>query len=130
MITAFRVPSSLSLNAAVFAAVILASRLPSADHVFAFVAWAVNWFGLEPQLRRYLATSASRTANALLAAMDICIVALTLGLSAAFVSARFAVGVAVALLAVSVGAPVWLLHLQPQKLVFSGPWDEATPDLQ
>ncbi|KAJ1680114.1 glycosylphosphatidylinositol anchor biosynthesis [Spiromyces aspiralis] len=47
-------PGSISLNAAVFAAVLLASRLRHDDAVFAFMVFALVWFGLFPISRRYL----------------------------------------------------------------------------
>ena len=46
-----RVSSSVSLNAAIFAAVCLASRLPSAFHGFVLVSLAVLIFALFPDFR-------------------------------------------------------------------------------
>ncbi len=45
---------AFALNAAVFASVILASRLPSNIHVFGITSFAVNWFGLLPIYTRSL----------------------------------------------------------------------------
>lgn len=46
--------SSIALNAAVCASVILASRLPTNVHVFGLISFAVNWFGLFPIYSRAL----------------------------------------------------------------------------
>ena len=48
------VNGAVSLNAAIFAAVLLASRLPSSAHVFVFVALAIQLFALFPILRDFL----------------------------------------------------------------------------
>lgn len=47
-------PSTLSLNAAISASVVLASRLSSDLQVFALVLFAVQWFALFPIARRRL----------------------------------------------------------------------------
>jgi phosphatidylinositol glycan class C protein len=47
-----RYPGSLSTNAAIFASVLLASRLPSNVFVFGLMLFAVEWFALFPLLRR------------------------------------------------------------------------------
>ncbi len=50
----FRVSQPLSLNAAIFASVCLASRLPTMWHAFATVTFALETFALWPILRRRL----------------------------------------------------------------------------
>ncbi len=47
-----RFPGSFSINAAIFASVLLASRLESDMHVFGLILYAVEWFALFPILRR------------------------------------------------------------------------------
>ena len=49
--SSFRVSSAISLNAAIFASVCLASRLPSALHAFVIVFFAVQMFALFPEVR-------------------------------------------------------------------------------
>ena len=46
--------SAIALNAAIWASVILASRLPTNVHVFGLISFAVNWFGLLPIYTRAL----------------------------------------------------------------------------
>ena len=52
--TNIRYPGSLSTNAAIFASVLLASRLTSNLHVFGLILFAIEWFALFPILRRSL----------------------------------------------------------------------------
>jgi phosphatidylinositol glycan class C protein len=47
-------PDSLSINAAIFASVLLASRLPLNLHVFALMSLSVQLFALFPIFSRYL----------------------------------------------------------------------------
>jgi len=47
-------PGSLSLNAAILASVMLASRLRSVLDVFALLAFAMEWFALFPIFRQRL----------------------------------------------------------------------------
>jgi phosphatidylinositol glycan class C protein len=49
-----RITGTVALNAAIFASVLLASRLPSTLHVFAIVALATQLFAMSPLLRNSL----------------------------------------------------------------------------
>ena len=49
---------TISLNAAIFASVLLASRLHSNTFVFALMSFAIIWFALFPMFRRHLRVSA------------------------------------------------------------------------
>lgn len=49
-----RIPGSLSTNAAIFASVLLASRLDTNVDVFGLLSFAVEWFSLFPIFRRHL----------------------------------------------------------------------------
>jgi hypothetical protein len=49
-----RIPGSLSTNAAIFASVLLASRLDTNLDVFGLLSFAVEWFALFPIFRRHL----------------------------------------------------------------------------
>lgn len=50
----YRIPGSLSTNAAIFASVLLASRFDTNLDVFSLLSFAVEWFALFPIFRRYL----------------------------------------------------------------------------
>ncbi|CAJ0758175.1 16228_t:CDS:10 [Entrophospora sp. SA101] len=52
--TNIKFPGSLSTNAAIFASVLLASRLTLNSHVFGLMLFAVEWFALFPIFRRYI----------------------------------------------------------------------------
>lgn len=47
-----RFSGTISLNAAIFTAVLLGSRLQSSEHVFAFVLFAIEVFALFPLFQR------------------------------------------------------------------------------
>jgi phosphatidylinositol glycan class C protein len=49
-----RISDSLSTNAAIFASVLLASRLDTNVDVFGLLSFAVEWFSLFPIFRRHL----------------------------------------------------------------------------
>ncbi|RCH86281.1 hypothetical protein CU098_009549, partial [Rhizopus stolonifer] len=59
--TQVKIPGSLSTNAAIFASVLLASRLDTNVDVFAFLSFAVEWFSLFPIFRRQ--SKVQRTSN-------------------------------------------------------------------
>jgi Phosphatidylinositol N-acetylglucosaminyltransferase len=58
-----RFPGSLSTNAAIFASVMLASRLQTNMGVFGLTAFAVEWFALFPIFRRHLQVSGIHTSK-------------------------------------------------------------------
>lgn len=118
-----RMTGTLALNAVIFAAVILGSRLPTSSHVFGFLMIAVNWFALFPLFRRYLKQSKHHLVEALLGiALFMAVTILAHPLSILLM----VVYVAVTLLITFV-APAWFIHLQRYKHTIHGPWDEAIP---
>lgn len=56
---------SVSLNAAIFGSVLLASRLPTTLHVFALMGVSLVWFGLFPSLRRAIRRTSLRICHVL-----------------------------------------------------------------
>lgn len=56
-VTSLRFTAPISLNAAIFASVILVSRLPSVLHVFGIMIIAIELFALFPYLRRSVKVS-------------------------------------------------------------------------
>ncbi|XP_065068472.1 phosphatidylinositol N-acetylglucosaminyltransferase subunit C-like isoform X2 [Rhopilema esculentum] len=111
---------SASLNASIFAAVCLASRLPSSWHAFVTVMLAMQIFAVIPQLRIRLKNH-EKTAFVLLT--------VTMGIVAcamvAVVSYGFAVALAVSQFAIVLLFPWWMMRLQRYKNNIHGPWDEA-----
>ncbi|KZV77720.1 phosphatidylinositol N-acetylglucosaminyltransferase [Peniophora sp. CONT] len=117
-----RLTSVLSMNAAISAAVVLASRLHEDLAVFALVLFAVLLFALFPILRHRLQ---SRPANVRLlctAAMSGLSLFLMSQLSA---SATLLFGSAMA--SVTFVAPAVLVRAQAHKNEIRGPWDVAVP---
>ncbi|XP_064649729.1 phosphatidylinositol N-acetylglucosaminyltransferase subunit C-like [Lineus longissimus] len=114
------VSGALSFNAAIFASVCLASRLPSTWHGFASVTFAVEVFALWPQFRRKVKAHNPR-----------CHVPMTIvtGLVAAgciySVSTVMAVIFVIIHIFITFICPMLLIHLQPYKNTIHGPWDEA-----
>lgn len=113
-------PGSLSLNAALFASVCLASRLPGALHTFAMLSCALLVFALWPCLLQRLRENAPSHFTGL--CVGVCIGAVG-GLGSQ--SPGGAVLLALALGCVTLLCPLVLVRLQRHKDNIHGPWDEA-----
>lgn len=112
---------SMALNAAIFASVLLASRLPSNAHVFGLMSLAVVWFALLPPLLR--AMQQRRPTLHLLVSLGI--------IGGAFgmlmgVDVRGAVLYALLAIFISFISPAVFVYMQRYKNQIHGPWDEAT----
>ncbi|XP_054769873.2 phosphatidylinositol N-acetylglucosaminyltransferase subunit C-like [Lytechinus pictus] len=110
----------LSLNASIFAAVCLASRLPTTLHAFATVILAMQLFALWPTLRKRLKKEVPKTQPIMTwVSAGIAFIALY--------SVRVVPAIAFGLahLFVTYLCPLWLIKLQPYKNNIHGPWDEA-----
>ncbi|KAJ2638448.1 glycosylphosphatidylinositol anchor biosynthesis [Coemansia sp. RSA 1286] len=124
-LTNIRFPGSVSLNAAILASVLLASQLDQLDSnlsVFAFLAFALEWFGLFPIFRRYLkriSAAASMTMAVLLA--------LVAAVMFMFISRAVALLHLFGTLFITFVCPLWLIWVQRYKNEIHGPWDEARP---
>eukprot|EP00741_Cyanophora_paradoxa_P005643 tig00000923_g5470.t1 len=114
----------VSMNAGMFAAVLLASRLPSDTHVFATTSLSLPLLVFLPLLRHRLRARWRLAHLALTASMAAAAVALWRPLS------LFVAGLCVATqLAITLACPAALVCLQRHKRNISGPWDEACPPL-
>ncbi|MBN3295662.1 phosphatidylinositol N-acetylglucosaminyltransferase subunit C [Amia ocellicauda] len=113
-------PGSLSLNAALFASVCLASRLPGALHAFAMLTAALLVFALWPCLLRRLRDTAPR-GHPWVAAL-VCVGGVAAVGSLWPVAALL---LALLLLSLALLCPLLLLWLQRHKDNIHGPWDEA-----
>ncbi|BFZ06030.1 hypothetical protein BsWGS_09069 [Bradybaena similaris] len=116
------VPGALSLNAAVFASVCLASRLHTPWHAFTTVTTSFELFALWPLFRRNL-KAWNQTTHVIFTVMLTCVCVVCLG-TKTFVGA---VLYTLVVLFVTCICPIWLYRLQPHKNNIYGPWDEATP---
>ncbi|KAG8952750.1 hypothetical protein FRC04_003673 [Tulasnella sp. 424] len=118
-----RLTSVLSMNAAISASVVLASRLTSNLHVFALVLYAVQLFALFPLLRQRIQYRASVPFRTVLTMSLSCLAA------GMFVNLHgpIAVVIAAILLFVTFGCPALFIWAQKFKNELKGPWDPAIP---
>lgn len=123
-------PASLSTNAALMASTVLASRLPSTEHVFSLTLFSIEVFGLFPVFRRHLRHMSWRGHVALTAVLvmvaggGVGVVVSGGGWKAALVG--ITLGNCLTGLAMG-GASWWLIGLQKYKNEIHGPWDPARP---
>ncbi|MEQ2307714.1 hypothetical protein AMECASPLE_021058 [Ameca splendens] len=113
-------PGSLSLNAALFASVCLASRLPGTLHTFAMLTCALLVFALWPCLLQRLRENAPGQFTGVCA--GVCVGGVG-GLGSQ--SLGGAVLLSLALVSVTLICPLLLVRLQRHKDNIHGPWDEA-----
>ncbi|CCM01975.1 uncharacterized protein FIBRA_04048 [Fibroporia radiculosa] len=117
-----RLTSVLSMNAAISAAVVLASRLPDDISVFALMLLSIQLFALFPILRRRLQGD-SRAGQVLLTS----VLSASSILSAASLSFTATCLIAVTLAFVTFVAPGVLVWAQKYKNEIRGTWDPAVP---
>lgn len=138
-------PASLSTNAALMASTVLASRLPSTEHVFSLTLFSIEVFGLFPVFRRHLRGISWRGHLLLTCALVVCagggvgiVVSGTRGEDGTWLPGGWGWGNAgAAVVGVTVGNIVtclamggcswWLIGLQRFKNEIHGPWDPARP---
>ncbi|XP_071381090.1 phosphatidylinositol N-acetylglucosaminyltransferase subunit C [Centroberyx affinis] len=113
-------PGSLSLNAALFASVCLASRLPGALHTFAMLSCALQVFALWPCLLQRIRENAPNHFAGV--CVGVCVGGVG-GLGSQWPGG--AVLLALALGCVTLLCPLLLVRLQRHKDNIHGPWDEA-----
>ncbi|KAI9333010.1 phosphatidylinositol N-acetylglucosaminyltransferase subunit C [Obelidium mucronatum] len=117
-----RYPDSFSINAAIFASVLLASRLSNNLKVFSLMSLSFEIFALFPILRRSLRAE-SRTNDIVMASL---LAVISLWCISTVSWRAFVVHFCV-LLFVTFICPVWFLGVQKYKDEIRGPWDEAKP---
>lgn len=118
-----RLQGTLSLNAAIFACVLLAARLPSTTHVFALMSLAVMCFMLLPALSRVLHALPATQHAALRATAAL--VLLTSAMLFSFVSKLIGFVYLAAVATTSLLCPMLLVHMQQYRTDVQGPWDVA-----
>lgn len=114
-------PNPVALNAAVFASVMLASRLDSKAQVFGLVSLAIIWFSLFPIARYFINYKWYPKSHLALTLILSILTGIGLyQLHYRLLSAYF--GLSAFIL---VACPLWYFHLQKYKNNIHGPWDEA-----
>lgn len=126
-----KLPASFSMNAAVMASTVLASRLPSTTHVFSLSLFSIEVFALFPIFRRYLRLISWRghvTLTVLLMMGAGGSVGLTIASWPGWGAAvgGIVLGPVLTMLAMGVTS-WWLIGLQKYKNEIYGPWDPARP---
>ncbi|CAN0079611.1 unnamed protein product [Pylaiella littoralis] len=111
---------TLSLNAAIFAAVLLASRLESNEKVFGLVLFALELFAFFPLARREV-----KRHSLLLHASVTSAMVLPTGLLLFLRHPTLFTAYLGTVVLVTVACPLWLLRVQRYKLRIEGPWDIA-----
>uniref|UniRef100_K3WUM9 Phosphatidylinositol N-acetylglucosaminyltransferase subunit C n=1 Tax=Globisporangium ultimum (strain ATCC 200006 / CBS 805.95 / DAOM BR144) TaxID=431595 RepID=K3WUM9_GLOUD len=115
-----RFSGTISLNAAIFTAVLLGSRLQSNEHVFAFILFAIEIFAVFPIFQREVKRNSERAHLATAVAFFALSACLTWPISRLLcvVSSAFVVFL-------SLICPLWFMHVQEYKNEILGPWDIA-----
>ncbi|KAI7899785.1 phosphatidylinositol N-acetylglucosaminyltransferase subunit C [Cokeromyces recurvatus] len=120
-----QIPGSLSTNAAIFASVLLASRLDTNIDVFGLLSFAVEWFSLFPIFRRQLRNFSQYIQIAMTLILLLSCIILFIYISKAVVII-YILGFSF----ITIICPYWLIFIQKYKNEIHGPWDEARPRLQ
>lgn len=113
---------AVSLGAAVFASVLIASGLPSETDVFVHVLLSLELYLLSPFMRRYI-RQASVAAHVAITASMFCISTLLL----LPLSPNLTIVFTFAVVFISFLSPRWLVRIHKFKAKINGPWDEAVP---
>eukprot|EP01064_Diplonema_japonicum_P015976 TRINITY_DN2401_c0_g1_i1.p2 TRINITY_DN2401_c0_g1~~TRINITY_DN2401_c0_g1_i1.p2 ORF type:complete len:294 (+),score=65.57 TRINITY_DN2401_c0_g1_i1:1147-2028(+) len=113
----------IAVNAASFASVLLASRLPQYNYGFIMITLGVLLFTVSPEPRKALRTKVPEAWSA--------ITWLLVGAAFAFllnIDKAYAVLYCFVILSITFLIPAWLIHEhEVGKMQISGPWDEAKP---
>ncbi|KAI9474165.1 MAG: phosphatidylinositol N-acetylglucosaminyltransferase subunit C [Benjaminiella poitrasii] len=120
-----KIPGSLSTNAAIFASVLLASRLNTIIDVFGLLSFAVEWFSLFPIFRRHL-----RNINTCIQIGITLALLLTCAVFFIQISKAVVIIYILGFSFITFVCPYWLIFIQKYKNEIHGPWDEARPRLQ
>ncbi|KAJ3365471.1 hypothetical protein GGF32_009329 [Allomyces javanicus] len=113
-------PGSIGTNLAIFASVLLASRLASTMHVFSLMLLAALAFIVAPWLRRRFSVDKPRATPVMAATTITAAVLVYWSISRATIA-----GFWVVMGMLSFGTPAWLQHLHRFKSTLHGPWDQA-----
>eukprot|EP00921_Rhytidocystis_pertsovi_P008330 GHVQ01013643.1.p1 GENE.GHVQ01013643.1~~GHVQ01013643.1.p1 ORF type:complete len:429 (+),score=21.58 GHVQ01013643.1:248-1534(+) len=116
-----RVTSSMALNAAMFAAVLLASRLDTGTEVFAFLFFGIEVFALSPMVRRYILQRSNRVYTLVLTPVIFVVTATLLRLIAGIVVHLYIL----CTFFITLVGPMWFIRSQKYKNEIRGPWDIA-----
>eukprot|EP00744_Colponema_vietnamica_P018229 GILI01025711.1.p1 GENE.GILI01025711.1~~GILI01025711.1.p1 ORF type:complete len:337 (+),score=56.60 GILI01025711.1:168-1178(+) len=109
---------AISLNAAMFAAVLLASRLPSIMHVFAFMFFSIQIYAFWPLVRRSI-RNCSRRLHLCVTVLMVLATWVLLSLLSTILAIVYFLSIAF----ITFICPMWLIWIQKYKNEIQGPWD-------
>lgn len=118
---------AVSLNAAIFGSVMLASLLPTKAHVYGLMSLSVSWFALLPLMRIELRQRANPLVIDVLLTLFFLIIAVVMLASlsqAALIAYCFCTIIGTFVL------PAYYVYLQRYKNEIHGPWDTAEPSVR
>lgn len=113
------VSSSISLNAAIFSSVCLASRLPTAEDAFVLLTFAVEVFALFPVFRRHF----QKVRKASILMTTVMFATSSSGLLT--ITSTGTILFILVIVFVNLICPIWFVNWQTCKNNIYGPWDEA-----
>ncbi|GAX85173.1 hypothetical protein CEUSTIGMA_g12591.t1, partial [Chlamydomonas eustigma] len=113
---------AVSLSTALYAAVLVASLMPTELHVFTQVLFSLEMFLLGPYARRYVLQFSKAAHVTLTLLMSITSTALLWTLSPVLSAL-----LVLSLVFVTFICPWWLVSIHKFKAQINGPWDEAVP---
>uniref|UniRef100_A0A1I8ITZ1 Phosphatidylinositol glycan, class C n=3 Tax=Macrostomum lignano TaxID=282301 RepID=A0A1I8ITZ1_9PLAT len=119
------VSKSFSLNSAVFAAICLASRLPSSLHTFTTVELALFVFAFWPELRRNMSVGLHSPFQPVLSLGLTFLLNLAAQCAMCFISMPAACCFLLLSCFIMLICPIMFVAMQAQKNNIHGPWDEA-----
>jgi len=112
----------VSLNAAIFATVLLTSRMPTVSHVYSVICTAIELFALFPIFRHSLKLYLEKLNLAFSWILAFMVVLLMVPLGTVITLVYV-----IAILFITFVCPYWLTRIQKYKNTIHGPWDEAVP---
>ncbi|GAM28491.1 hypothetical protein SAMD00019534_116670 [Acytostelium subglobosum LB1] len=117
--TVFNAP--ISLNAAIFASVLLSSRLHSNIHVFVLITFAIQMFALFPIVRHHIKRHSLEFHSGL--TIGLCVACTVLLSHMSTLLTFIYIGI---IGTITFVCPLWLIFIQKYKNEINGPWDEAS----
>mmetsp|Transcript_9781 Transcript_9781/g.10848 ORF Transcript_9781/g.10848 Transcript_9781/m.10848 type:complete len:281 (+) Transcript_9781:232-1074(+) len=111
-----------SVNAAIFASVLMASRLPTSKHVFAFLSLSIELFALLPIVLNSISAASSCISASLSIILNAGVLLVLVNMSNLFAACFVAQYILITFM-----CPNLLCWLQRYKNEIHGPWDEAVP---
>ena len=115
-----RVDNSQALNAIIFSAIVLASRLNSFESVFGFIFFSITAFAFLPYLLKYVNLAFPRFYLYCMCPLSVILTAVMLQIYVGILPVVIFVGVVAVILFV---CPYILVKALPLKKAFKGPWD-------